>query len=210
MSAPTPALLLAAGLQLGLGFASASAQVPPPAPPIARTIFPRTSAFPPGGSNLTAVSRAHAFLAGGGGLLHWDSLNETVLMLPGWLLTGGVELPASRSWTLVPRAHLYGGRGVKAGNIHWTRLALDGRLSTGSAYLEAGLGMGVFDYSVPVHDAFGKQREQRLAGTPFIQVLVGGRRDPDRSPAFMVEAIAVIGQSVETLMGLELVAGFEF
>ena len=202
---------LPAALLIASTFAPAAAQPPPPYDPGYGDIVPGRMPFPFGSPEPFTIERVHTFLAGGISLLTSESLINAWL-LAGWTLTGGVEVPVSSSWTLVPRLHLSGASGENSGAMHWVRLALDGRISSrGGSYEEAGFGLGLLDAPVSVTDAtYMSHLESRWSGTPFFQIIAGLRGNPEDAPAFMTEVIGVFALGAERPSGLELLAGIEF
>lgn len=188
-----------------------------PSGQVARTLagpIPRWLGGGDGGERY-APPEPRGFVGGDFILLTASSSHDALLLGRLGDLTGGVEFPTRQSWTFVPRLHFSIADGGSAGRIRWTRLALDGRLSTiqgGTlSYEEVGVGMGYFDYPVTVTDlAYMSHTEQRSCGTPFAQATIGKRGVPNEGPPLMVEFIVALGVGAESPGAISLVAGIEF
>src|SRR5262245_40990034 len=180
--------------------------------PASADIFPRVPPPPSVDAAPYHPTGPHPFIAGGVGLVSTESLTNA-FFLGSWNLTGGVEIPAMRWLSVVPRLHLQSAKGGRnTGSIHWTRLGIDGRVSgTRGSYYEAGLGIGLLDS--PVYDWVGVTEVRRRhvqRGTPFFQFVGGRRFSPDEGPSLITEVIIALANGYESPAGLELVLGISY
>jgi hypothetical protein len=167
------------------------------------------------GGYMDGQSEPHLFLGGGFVLLVSSGTRDPLVLGRVGELVGGAELATGREWTLVPRVHFSTASGGGVGAIRWTRLAIDGRMSSRSGafmnYQEFGVGMGYCEYPVSIIDArFNSRIEERFCGTPFAQYVLGKRGVPFESAPLMIELVVAAGIGAAHPSEIALVAGIVF